>query len=46
MVKGIETSEREDLGLAVQQLAQLPAALALKLTHEQAGQWFDENRDY
>lgn len=45
-VKGIETSEREDLGLAVQQLAQLPAALALKLTHEQAGQWFDENRDY
>lgn len=45
-VKGIETSEREDLGLAVQQLAQLPAALALKLTHEQAGQWFDENRNY
>lgn len=45
-VKGIETSEREDLGLAVQQLAQLPAALALKLTDKQAQQWFDENRDY
>ena len=45
-VKGIETSEREDLGLAVQQLAQLPAALSLKLTDEQAQQWFDENRDY
>lgn len=45
-VKGIETSERADLGLAVQQLVQLPAALALELTHEQARQWFDENRDY
>ncbi|MPN21390.1 hypothetical protein SDC9_168769 [bioreactor metagenome] len=45
-VKGIETSEREDLGLAVQQLAQLRAALSLNLTDEQAQRWFDENRDY
>ncbi|PIF98327.1 transcriptional regulator [Comamonas sp. 26] len=45
-VKGIETTEREDLGQAVNQLAQLPAAQSLGLTEEQAQQWFDENRDY
>ena len=45
-VKGIETTEREDLGQAVNQLAQLPAAQSLGLTDEQAQQWFDENRDY
>lgn len=45
-VKGIETTEREDLGQAVNQLAQLPAAQSLGLTDKQAQQWFDENRDY
>lgn len=45
-VKGIETTEREDLGQAVHQLAQLPAARSLGLTNELAQQWFDESRDY
>lgn len=45
-VKGIETSEREDLGLALHQLAQLSAAQSLGLTQELAQQWFDESRDY
>ena len=45
-VKGIETSEREDLGEAVWQLAQLPEVLALGVTEELAQQWFDAVRDY
>lgn len=45
-VKGIETSEREDLGAAAWQLAQLPEAQALGATEELAQQWFDAVRDY
>ena len=45
-VKGIETTEREDLGEAVWQLAQLPEAQVLGVTEELAQQWFDAVRDY
>ena len=45
-VKGIETTEREDLGEAVWQLAQRPEAQALGVTEELAQQWFDAVRDY
>ncbi|WP_120965079.1 transcriptional regulator [Comamonas sp. lk] len=45
-VKGMETGEREDLGEAVWQLAQLPQAQALGLSAELAQQCFDEARDY
>lgn len=45
-VKGMETSEREDLAEAVWQLAQLPQARALGLSDALAQQWFDEARNY
>ncbi|MEG1735675.1 MAG: hypothetical protein RR283_11545, partial [Comamonas sp.] len=45
-VKGMETGEREDLGEAVWQLAQLPQAQALGLSAELAQQCFDEARNY
>ncbi|MEG3000530.1 MAG: hypothetical protein RR855_08265 [Comamonas sp.] len=45
-VKGMETGEREDLGEAVWQLAQMPQAQALGLSAELAQQCFDEARNY
>ena len=45
-VKGIETAEREDLGEAIGQLAQLPTALSLGASDALAQQWFDACRDY
>ncbi len=44
--KGIETTEREDIGEAVWQLAQTEHLSALGVTEEKALQWFDESRDY
>ncbi|GAB7528133.1 hypothetical protein PS3A_05400 [Pseudomonas sp. 3A(2025)] len=44
--KGIETSEREDLGEAVWQLGQCADALRLGVTESMAQQWFDQVRDY
>lgn len=45
-VKGIETAEREDLGEAIGQLAQLPTALSLGASDALAQQWFDACRGY
>lgn len=42
----METGEREDLGEAVWQLAQMPQAQALGLSAELAQQCFDEARNY
>lgn len=44
--KGIETSEREDIGEAVWQFSQLAHVAALGVGEEQAMQWFDQTRDY
>ena len=44
--KGIETSEREDIGEAVWQFSQLDHVAALGVSEELAQQWFDEVRDY
>lgn len=45
-LKGIETSEREDLGEAVWQLGQCADAVRLGVTETLAQQWFDQVRDY
>lgn len=44
--KGIETSEREDIGEAVWQFSQLAHVVALGVSEEQALEWFDRTRDY
>lgn len=44
--KGIETSEREDIGEAVWQFSQLDHVAALGVSEELALQWFDQVRDY
>lgn len=45
-MKGIETSEREDIGEAVWQFSQLTRVAALGVTQAQAQRWFDEARAY
>lgn len=45
-MKGIETTQREDVGEAVWQLSQLARVVALGLGEAQLQQWFDEVRDY
>ncbi|MGE7418717.1 hypothetical protein [Methylobacterium tarhaniae] len=45
-MKGIETTEREDLGEAVVQFCALPRAVALGIDEDAALGWFDEVRDY
>lgn len=45
-MKGIETSERDDIGEAVWQFSQRDSALRLGVTEEQAQRWFDAVRDY
>ena len=45
-MKGIETTEREDLGEAVWQLSQLARVASLNVTEEQVQRWFDEARNY
>jgi hypothetical protein len=45
-MKGIETTEREDIGEAVWQFSQLPHVAGLGATAEQVQRWFDEARDY
>lgn len=45
-IKGIETTERDDLGDAVWQLSQSDDATRLGVTEEMAQRWFDEVRDY
>ncbi|WP_232733001.1 hypothetical protein [Achromobacter ruhlandii] len=45
-MKGIETSEREDIGEAVWQFSQLARVAALGVTQAQAQRWFDEARAY
>lgn len=46
MVKGIETTERDDLGEAVWLLSQSSDALRLGISAEMAQQWFNDARDY
>ena len=45
-MKGIETSERDDIGEAVWQFSQRDSALRLGVTEEQAQRWLDAVRDY
>ncbi|MEK3839102.1 MULTISPECIES: hypothetical protein [unclassified Paenibacillus] len=45
-LKGIETTEREDLGEAVWQLSQSEHQLGQPITEEAAQGWFDAARDY
>ncbi|MFF2089448.1 hypothetical protein [Paenibacillus sp. NPDC058174] len=45
-LKGIETTEREDLGEAVWQLSQSENLIGQPITEELAQRWFDEARDY
>lgn len=45
-LKGIETTEREDLGEAVWQLSQSDNLIGQPITEEMAGRWFDAARDY
>jgi len=45
-LKGIETTEREDLGEAVWQLSQSDHQIGQPITEEMAGRWFDAARDY
>lgn len=45
-LKGIETTEREDLGEAVWQLSQSDHLIGQPITEEMAGRWFDAARDY
>lgn len=45
-IKGIETSEREDLGEAVWQLSQSDHQIGQPITEEMAQRWFDAARDY
>ncbi|MEQ7050727.1 hypothetical protein ABN764_08670 [Paenibacillaceae sp. P-4] len=45
-LKGIETTEREDLGEAVWQLSQSDHQIGRPITEEMAGRWFDAAREY
>ncbi|RXZ81069.1 hypothetical protein EBB07_16390 [Paenibacillaceae bacterium] len=45
-LKGIETTEREDLGEAVWQLSQSDHLIGQPITEEMAQCWFDAARDY
>lgn len=45
-LKGIESSERDDLGEAIWQLSQSEHAVRLGVSAEQAQAWFDQVRDY
>ena len=45
-LKGIETTEREDLGEAVWQLSQSDHLIGQPITEEMAQRWFDATRDY
>lgn len=45
-MKGIETSEREDIGEAVWQFSQHARLAALGVSEDQAQAWFDAVRDY
>lgn len=45
-LKGIETTEREDLGEAVWQLSQSDHLIGQPITEEMAQRWFDAARDY
>ncbi|MHC0507297.1 hypothetical protein [Achromobacter aegrifaciens] len=45
-MKGIETSEREDIGEAVWQFSQLAQVERLGVSEAQTQRWFDEARDY
>lgn len=45
-MKGIETTEREDIGEAVWQFSQLARLGQLGVSEAQAQRWFDEARDY
>ncbi|MNH45498.1 hypothetical protein D3C79_1079570 [compost metagenome] len=45
-VKGIETTERDDLGEAVWQLSQSNHLIGQPLPEEMAQRWFDAARDY
>lgn len=45
-LKGVETSEREDLGEAVWQLSQSEHQIGQPITEELAQGWFDAARDY
>ncbi|MCQ6563464.1 hypothetical protein [Paenibacillus mendelii] len=45
-LKGIETTEREDLGEAVWQLSQSDHLIGRPITEEMAQRWFDAARDY
>ncbi|WP_240420006.1 hypothetical protein [Paenibacillus periandrae] len=45
-LKGIETTEREDLGEAVWQLSQSSHLIGQPITEEMAQRWFDAARDY
>ena len=45
-LKGIETSEREDLGEAVWQLSQSDHLIGQPIAEEMAQRWFDAARDY
>lgn len=45
-LKGIETTEREDLSEAVWQLSQSEHQIGQPITEEMAQRWFDAARDY
>lgn len=45
-LKGIETTEREDLGEAVWQLSQSDHLIGQPITEETAQRWFDAAREY
>nr|WP_138752907.1 hypothetical protein [Paenibacillus sinopodophylli] len=45
-LKGIETTEREDLGESVWQLSQSDHLIGQPITEEMAQRWFDAVRDY
>ncbi|MCZ8521292.1 MULTISPECIES: hypothetical protein [Paenibacillus] len=45
-LKGIETTEREDLGEAIWQLSQSDHMIGQPITEEMAHRWFDAARDY
>lgn len=45
-MKNIETTEREDIGVAVWQFSQLGQMAKLGVTEAQAMRWFDDVRDY
>ncbi|OZB92462.1 hypothetical protein [Paenibacillus sp. XY044] len=46
ILKGIETTEREDLGEAVWQLSQSDHLIGQSITEEMAQRWFDAARNY